>query len=86
MLVGSGIYVTTAGFLLADYECVQLCGIVVRAHASHAEGLRFESDSMPLLLAHCSPSSKWVLGGNTGEIKAARKGTGHLTSHVDGSG
>ena len=25
------------------------------------------------MLAHCSPSSKWVPGGNIGEIKAARK-------------
>ena len=25
-------------------------------------------------------------GGNTGEIKEARKGIGHLTSHADGSG
>ena len=31
------------------------------------------------MLAHCSPSSKWVPGGNTGEIKAARKGAGHPT-------
>ena len=37
-------------------------------------------------LAHCSPSSKWVPSGNTREIKAARKGTGHPTSHTDGSG
>ena len=38
------------------------------------------------MLAHCSPCSEWVPGGNTGEIKAARKGTGHLTAFVDGSG
>ena len=31
-------------------------------------------------LALCPPSSKWGPGGNTGEIKAARKGTGHPTS------
>ena len=36
------------------------------------------------LTAH--PAAKWVLSGNTGEIKAARKGTGHPTSHADGSG
>ena len=30
--------------------------------------------------AHCLPSSKWVPGGNTEEIKTARKGTGHLNS------
>ena len=29
---------------------------------------------------YSSPSSKWVPGGNTGEIKAARKGTGHSAS------
>ena len=38
------------------------------------------------MLAHCSPSSKWVPGGNTGEIKAARKGIGHPTLHANGSG
>ena len=33
------------------------------------------------MLAHCSPSSKWVPGGNTrGKLKAARKGTGHPIS------
>ena len=31
-------------------------------------------------LAHCPPSSEWGPGGNTGEMKAARKGTGHPTS------
>ena len=31
-------------------------------------------------LAHCPPSCKRGPGGNTGEIKAARKGTGHPTS------
>ena len=38
------------------------------------------------MLAHYSPSSEWIPGGNTEEIKAARKGTGHPTSHADGSG
>ena len=32
------------------------------------------------MLAHCPPSSEWGPGGNTGEIKAARKGTDHPTS------
>ena len=41
---------------------------------------------LDLTLAHCSPSSTWVPNGNTGEIKAARKGTGHPNSHADGSG
>ena len=31
-------------------------------------------------LAYCSPGSEWGPGGNTGEIKAVRKGTGHPTS------
>ena len=31
-------------------------------------------------LAHFPPSSEWGHSGNTGEIKAARKGTGHPTS------
>ena len=30
--------------------------------------------------AHCPPSSKWVPSGNTEEIKAAMKVTGHPTS------
>ena len=38
------------------------------------------------MLAHCSPSSEWLPGCNNGEIKAARKGTGHPTPHADGSG
>ena len=33
------------------------------------------------VLAHCPPSGEWGPGGNTGEIKAARKGTGHPTLH-----
>ena len=32
------------------------------------------------LPTHCPPSSKWVPGGNTGEIMAVRKETGHPTS------
>ena len=36
------------------------------------------------MLAHCSSSSELVPGGNTGEIKGARKGTGHPNSHADG--
>jgi len=39
-----------------------------------------------LMLADCSPSSKWIPGGNTGEIKAARTGTDHPTLNADGSG
>jgi len=35
-----------------------------------------------LMLAHCSASSNWVPGGNTGETKVGRKGTGHPTSHA----
>ena len=31
-------------------------------------------------LTHCPPRSRWGPGGNTGEINAARKGTGHPTS------
>ena len=41
---------------------------------------------LDLMLTHCSPSSEWVPGGNTGKIKAARKGIGHPTSHAGGSG
>ena len=33
---------------------------------------------------YSSPSSKGAPGGNTGEIKAAREGTDHPTSHADG--
>ena len=38
------------------------------------------------MLAHCSPSSEWLSGANIGEIKAARKGNGHPTLPVSGSG
>ena len=38
------------------------------------------------MLTRCSPSSKLVPGGNTKEIKAASKGTGHPSSHADGQG
>ena len=55
--------------------------IAVRALAYYAE----DHGSDPprpngWTLAHCPPSSEWGPGGNTGEIKAARKGTGHPTS------
>ena len=33
-----------------------------------------------------APSSEWVPGGNTGEIKAASKGTEHPASHADSPG
>ena len=62
-------------------------GIAVRAHASHKEGLQFESDSMPRLNVRSMFTQQrmgtWCqyLGD-----KAARKGTGHTTSHSDGSG
>ena len=60
--------------------------IVVRANASRAEGLRFEPDSMPWLNTRSLfTQQQMVPGGNTGEIKVARKGTGHPTSHADGS-
>ena len=36
------------------------------------------------MLAYFPPNGKLVPGGNIGEIKAVRKGTGHLTSHADG--
>ena len=39
-----------------------------------------------LLFAHCSPSGEWTPGGNTGEIEAARNGTGHPIPHADGPG
>ena len=58
-------------------------GIVVRAHAFREEGLWFESHSMPILNAGSLFTQQWVSGGNTGEIKAARKGTGHPTSYAD---
>jgi len=37
------------------------------------------------MLAHCSPSSEWAPGGNSVEVKVARKGTIHPTSYADGS-
>ena len=32
------------------------------------------------MLVYCSPSSAWGPGGNIGEIKATRRGTGYPTS------
>ena len=55
-------------------------GIVVRAQA---EGLQFSLS--PTQGFECS-LTKWFSGGNAGEIKVARKGIGHPTSHKDGSG
>ena len=53
---------------------------MVRALASRLESLWFEPESRPQLNAHCSPSSKWIPGGNTREIKATRKGLVTLPS------
>ena len=36
-------------------------------------------------LAPCPPSSEWVPGGSTGEIKAVRKATGHSISDANGT-
>ena len=60
---------------------------MVRVHASRAEVLRLESDSMPQpnarsLFTQQQMGSWW----QHWEIKAARKETGHRTSHADGSG
>ena len=38
------------------------------------------------MLTLCLPSSKCVPSGNNGEVQDARKGTGHHSSHADGSG
>ena len=48
--------------------------IAVRALSYCAEDPQFETNLE--LRANCAPSSKWGPGGNTGEIKAARKVTG----------
>ena len=56
---------------------------MVRGHASRAESLRFESDSMPRLNARSLfTQHQRIPSGNTGEIKVARKGTGHPTSRL----
>ena len=74
------------GFMLCNISTGQNV-IAVTTYASCAEGLRFESDSsLYKMFPRCSPSSEWVPGDRTGEIKAVRKGTGHPTSHADGSG
>ena len=48
---------------------------MVRALDSSAKHRWFESNPRIIvgMLAHCSPSSKWVLGGNTGEIKGGEE-------------
>ena len=62
-------------------------GIVVRAHASHTEGHGSSANRCPdRMLAHGSPSSEWVPVGNTREANVGGKGTGHPSSHADGSG
>ena len=38
------------------------------------------------MLAYCQPSSEWVPGDNTGEIKVVRKEITHPTSYADGPG
>ena len=57
---------------------------MVRAHASRAEGLKFEPDSMTGLNAH-SLYTQQQMDDDTGQIKVAKKRTGHPTSHADGS-
>ena len=57
----------------------------VRALAYCAEDPQFETHFVKgWMLAHCPPSSEWGPGGYTGEIKATRKVTGHLTHKADG--
>ena len=61
--------------------------IVVRAHASSAEGLRFEPDSIPLLNARSLPTqqsmgTQWQHLGNKGDEERAS----HPTSNAVGSG
>ena len=50
-------------------------GQVVRALDCRAKHRWFESNPRIKvgMLAHCSPSSKWVPGGNTGEVKGGEE-------------
>ena len=48
--------------------------------------MRVRFDALNECSLTVSPSSEYLPGGNTGEIEAAKKGTGHTTSHADGSG
>ena len=50
-------------------------GQVVRALDCCAKHRWFEPNPRIIvgILAHCSPSSKWVPGGNTGEVKGGEK-------------
>ena len=61
---------------------------MVRAHESRAERsmVRVRLDALNEYSLTVHPAANGYLGGNTGETKAARKGTGHPTSHADGSG
>ena len=58
-----------------------MSNIAVRALACCGEDHGSSSTSSNgWIPAHYPPSSEWGPGGNTGEIKAARKGSGHPTS------
>ena len=66
---------------------------MVRAHDSRAEGLPCGRSTVRVrldALTECSltvhPAANGYLAVTPGEIKAARKGIGHPTSHADGSG
>ena len=54
---------------------VRVIGQVVRALDCSAEHRWFEPNPRTKLgmLAHCSPSSKWAPGGNTGEVKGGEE-------------
>ena len=58
--------------LRASIIAVRALAYCAEDHCSRAKGWA---------LAHCPPSREWAPGGNTVEIKAARKGAGHSTSH-----
>ena len=80
---GNGMKAASISESKASFILVILCSIAVRVLACSGEDPRFKTHFEPKIgrsLAHYPPSSEWGPGGNTGEIKAARKGTGHPTS------
>ena len=65
----------THSFLTINISGVWASGQVVRALDCCAKHRWFEPNPriMVGMLAHCPPSSKWVPGGNTGEVKGGEE-------------
>ena len=49
----------------------------VDSTVGNVDGSRETLGTKVRILTHCPSSSKWVPGGNIGELEVVRKGTGH---------